>query len=167
MSSPLSASRSRHHFGCAAALLALLGLAVATPASAQVVRLTTASAVIGSLGAVLGTSALSVGAREKTGDLNVHGTVTLRQNGPYLLQTRLTTPFTDKNKPSVINTVAVKVPSGQFVTLGTSTWVTVAQGPGTPSQTKPVHFFITWGKSSSKDPKHAVTIPVEYRVVPQ
>lgn len=170
MPSLISTPSLRRHLRRAAAplaLLALLGLAGAAPASAQVVRLTTASAVIGSLGQVLGTSSLAVGAREKSGDLNVHGTVTVRHNGPYRLEVRLSAPFTDKNKPNVVNTVSVQTPTGTFLPLSTSTWVTAALGPGTASQTLPVHFFIAWGKSGSKDPKHAVTIPVQYRVVPQ
>ena len=149
-----------------AVLMLLSGPLLELPA--QLLRVNTASTSIPSFGAILNTSPLVAGAREPSGDIYVSGTVTLRQNGPWRLQVKLTTPFVDMNgnKVKATNEVRVLLANNTYATLGTTSWVTIATGPGTISTVKPVKYFILWGKSSAKNPALAVTIPVVYQVVP-
>lgn len=136
---------------------------------AQLLRVNTASASIPSFGAILNTSALVAGTRESTGNIYVSGSVTLRQNGPWRLQVKLTTPFVDKNGNGSVkatNEVRVLLANNSYATVGTAAWVTIATGLGTISTTKPVKYYIVWGKGSAKNPALAVQIPVAYQVIP-
>jgi hypothetical protein len=148
---------------------ALLSFGPLQGLSAQLLRVNTARANLPSFGAILHTSALVAGTREATGNIYVSGTVTLRQNGPWRLQVKLTTPFVDKNGNGTIkatNEVRVLLANNTYATVGTGAWVTIATGLGTLSTVKNVKYYIVWGKSSSKSPNLAVQIPVTYQVVP-
>jgi hypothetical protein len=139
------------------------------PLSAQLLRVNTANADLPSFGAILNSSSLLAGVREPTGNLYLSGTVTFRQNGPWALQVKLTTPFVDKNGNGTVkatNEVRVLLANNSYSTVGTSAWVTIATGPGTNSTVKPVKYYIVWGKSSSKGPALALEIPVTYQVIP-
>lgn len=140
----------------------------ATPAGAQLLRTNTARASMPSYGMILGVSALSKGTREPTGNIYVLGNVTVRHNGPWRLQVKLTTPFVDKagNKVKATNEVRVLLANGSYATVTTGAWVTIHTGAGTLSIVKPVKYYIVWGQSSAKNPDLAVQIPVTYQVVP-
>lgn len=142
---------------------------LAIPVGAQGSRINEVTATVPSVGEVLALSPLSAGDRDQGGDLQVHGTVTTRHNGPYRLQVRHRTPFTDnsgRGGTQPVNQLQARQPNGSFATLGTVDWVTIATGPGAESSLNQVEFLIVWAQTSSKNPSLAVTIPVEYRVVP-
>ena len=148
----------------------------ALPCRAQESRTNDLRATVANVGAILAVSPLEPGAREPSGDIHVSGTVTTRQNGPYELQVRLTSLFAETpgggrgrsagGGTAVVNEVRALLPGGAYQTLDTVNWVTIATGPGAASTLNPVVFLIVWGQGSSKSPSLAVTIPVEYRVVP-
>jgi hypothetical protein len=146
---------------------AVLVGAAASPCGAQLTRTNEVTANVASVGVVLAVSPLQSGPREPSGDLQVSGTVTVRQNGSFQLQVRLTTPFTTRDGANtVVNEVLVRVPGGAWEPLGTGTWVTVATGPGTASTVTSVRYLIRWGPTSPKNPRPALSLPLEYQVVP-
>jgi hypothetical protein len=149
-------------------LITLLSGVITMPCHGQDSKNNDITAIVPSLGAVLAISPLVAGDREPGGDVNVSGTVTTRQNGPYRLQVRLTELFLDKETSAhpVLNQVLARLPSGSWQVLGTVTWVTIATGPGSASTVNPVAYLVQWGQGSTKNPQFAVSIPVEYRVVP-
>lgn len=155
------------HPGLLGAALVLMAAPTAT-LSGQLLRVNTANANLPSFGAILNTSPLVAGLREPTGNIYVSGTVTLRQNGPWALQVKLTTPFVDVagNKVKATNEVRVLLANNTYATVGTGAWVTIATGPGTINTVKSVKYYIVWGKSSAKSPALAEQIPVAYQVVP-
>ncbi len=140
------------------AILVLSSAALAVPAAGQKVSTNQTRAVVPSLGQVTAVSPLSVGDRTKTGNLYVSGTVTTMHNGPQSVQVKLAQPINDS--------VYTQIANGSYVLLNTSTWVTFAAGPGSSKLVSPVNYFVVWAKTSSKDPKSAVSIPVTYRVIP-
>ena len=109
----------------------------------------------------------SAGNRTASGDMYASLTVTTLNNGPYYLQAKLTVPFTDKNKPSIVNTVQALTPLGTYVSLSTTTWVNVGTGPGGTGKLNNVQLLVLWGKSSSKDPKQIPEIKLSFQVVPK
>ena len=165
ISRPGRRTRSTMIAAAAVALTALLPIA----AHAQLLKTNTARTTMASFGAILATSNLTTGDREPTGNIYVLGNVTLRHNGPWKLQVKLTTPFVDMagNKVKATNEVRVLLANNTYATVGTAAWVTIATGTGTLSVVKPVKYYIVWGQSSSKSPNLAVQIPVAYQVVPQ
>lgn len=156
-----------HRTGC---LLVLVFVTLFDPpiqAAAQSTGQTTVRAEVGSVGEVLDVSLLTPGAREPTADLNVHGTVTVRHNGPHRLQVTLSEPFTvpGPGGSPVVNDVFARVDGG-LILLDTDTWVTVATGPATPGLTYPVAYFVAWGRNAPRRPEDATMLPLIYRVVP-
>jgi len=154
-------SRSVAAFAGSCALLGMPAMAAAqaTASSAITVRVL-------DIGAVLDVSALQVEEREPGGDLHVAGTVTIRQNGPFLLQVRLAEPFVDPgNGKRTITSDVLAVIGNALVPVGLDDWVTLTTGPGTSRTTVPVEYLIRWGKGASKDPADAVSAPLTYRVV--
>lgn len=154
-----------HRVGLAAGLLWALTTGSTRTAEAQDTQTNHVTATVPGLGAVLDVSPLAPGNRLPTADLFVSGTVTTRHNGPYRLQARLTTPFTDPGSGAV-NQVQARTPSGLLVTLGTTDWETVATGPGGTGLVNPVEYLVLWGQGSPRTPNLAVQVPVEYQVVP-
>lgn len=149
-------------------VITLLSCVITMPCHGQGSKNNDVTAIVPSLGAVLAISSLATGDREPGGDLTVSGTVTTRQNGPYRLQVRLTQLFLDKETSAhpVLNQVFARLPSGSWQVLGTVTWVTIATGPGSASTVNSVAYRIQWGQGSTKNPQFALSIPVEYQVVP-
>ena len=141
--------------------------AAASPCGAQSTQTNEVRANVASVGVVLAVSPLQSGPREQSGDIQVGGTVTVRQNGPFLLQVRLTTPFTTRDGANtVVNEVFARVPGRAWEPLGTGTWVTVATGSGTERTVTSVGYLIQWGPTSPKNPRSALSLPLEYQVVP-
>jgi hypothetical protein len=145
----------------------MFGWPVAMPCLAQETRTSAITATVVDVGTVLGISPLESGSREAGGDLHVSGTVTTRQNGPYQLQVRLTTPFVGRvgGQSPEPHQVLARLADGSYAALGTTAWVTIASGAGSASAVNAVAFLVQWS-GGSKSPQIAVTIPVAYRVIP-
>jgi hypothetical protein len=126
-----------------------------------------AHVLVGSLGIVVSHTGVVAGSRDNGGNVFASTTVTTTNNGPYALQAKLTVPFTDKNKPSNVNTVeAISPPGTAYVALSTTTWVTVAIGTGGANKLNNVSLYVDWAKSSSKDPNQIPNIQLTYQVIP-
>ncbi|HEY3935143.1 MAG TPA: hypothetical protein VGL65_11075 [Gemmatimonadales bacterium] len=141
---------------------------VARPVTAQLsVKPNTARVTVVSIGHVVSHTGIVAGNRDNGGNLFASTTVVTTNNGPYALQAKLTVPFTDKGKSSIVNTVeAISPPGTAYVVLSTTTWVTVAIGAGGANKTNNVSLYVDWGKSSSKDPKQIPDIELTYQVIP-
>lgn len=133
-------------------------------ASAQVSEASPVRATVQNLGTVLAVSPLQPGAREAGGDLNVHGTVTVRQNGAHGLQVRLSEPHDPQGRPAASDVFA-RV-GDALILLDTEAWVTLAAGPGTPAMTHAVAYLVVWARNAPRRPADAVNVPLEYRVIP-
>lgn len=142
-------------------------LSIPVDATAQAGADVILQATVQSLGEVLHVSPLEPGAREPGADLNVDGTVTVRQNGPHRLQVRLAEPFSSPGPGGreVINEVLAQV-DGSLVLLGPEAWVTLATGPGTPGLVHPVSYLVRWGANAPRRPGDALALPLAYRVIP-
>jgi hypothetical protein len=92
------------------------------------------------------------------GDAYVSGTITTTHNGPQDVQVKLSSAVKDL--------IYARVPSGVYVLLNATTWVTIASGPGAKSTVYPVDYLIVWAKSTPRSQQNAVSIPVTYRVMP-
>jgi hypothetical protein len=146
----------------AAVLLAIPIDAVAQASDDLLLR-----AMVQNLGEVLNVSPLQAGDRESGADLNVYGTVTVRQNGPHRLQVLLTELHTSLGPGGreVVNDVFARVDDA-LILLGTETWVTLATGPGTPGLVHSVAFLVRWGPDAPRRPADALALPLSYQVVP-
>ncbi|HEY4100283.1 MAG TPA: hypothetical protein VGM20_05330 [Gemmatimonadales bacterium] len=158
----------------AAAWIVVLAIAVALVAlftgraHAQTsVKTNLAKVTVLSIGHVVSHTGIVAGDRDKGGNIFASTTVVTTNNGPYALQAKLTVPFTDKNKSTIVNDVqALSPPGTAYVSLSTTTWVTVAIGTGGPNKTNNVQLYVNWGKSSSKDPNQIPSIQLTYQVIP-
>jgi len=143
-------------------LLLVAALGIPGWARAQSIKTNTAKITIPGLGKVVSMTPLKKTNRPPAtgGNLWVEGTVTTSHVGPYQLQAKLSVPIND--------TVKVYVPPSTTVLtkLSTTTWTTVATGPGGTNKVNQVAFLIAWGKNSPKKPADAEAIPVVYQVVP-
>ena len=137
------------------------------PADGQRNRTSTASMVIPSLGIVVSRTGIVAGSRDNGGNIFASTSAITTNNGPYQLQAKLTVPFTDKNKANIVNDVQALNPiTHTYQSLSTSTWVTVAIGPGGPNRPNTISLYVNWGKSSSKDPGQIPSIQLTYQVIP-
>ncbi len=151
----------------AIAFTLVLACGVGSAAAQRITKPEIATVVVNSIGKVMSSTAPVAGSRDNGGNLFASATVTTTNNGPYALQAKLTVPFTDKNKSNIVNDVqAISPPGTAYVSLSTTTWVTVAIGTGGPNHLNTVQLYVDWGKSSSKDPKQIPTIQLTYQVIP-
>ena len=130
------------------------------------VKPSTANLTIPHVGTVLSSTGVVAGDRTNGGDMYATTSARTTNNGPYALQAKLTVPFTDKGKPAIVNTVqALSPPGTAYVSLSTTTWVTVAIGNGGINTLNNVQLLVVWGKSSAKDPKQIPDIQLTYQVI--
>lgn len=133
-------------------LAGVIGVAASSSAvPAQVVRTLTASANVPDIGVVVSMSPLRW-TEGQADESSASGTVSTKHNGPYVLQVRLATAPPE--------TVLVRQPDGNFRTLDTGAWTTVAAGPGGSNLVNQVEYRVR--------PANGVlptTIPVQYRVI--
>lgn len=153
---------------CVFAGLAALAI-VAVPSPAQVgTKTNVAKADVIGVGKITGATAVVAGNRDNGGNIFASTTATVTDNGNYALQAKLTVPFTDKVKPSIVNDVQGLNPlTNTYQSLSTTTWVTVAIGPSGLNRFNTIQLFVIWGKSSSKDPKQIPDIQITYQVIPR
>lgn len=136
---------------------------IPTTAGAQVSEVSPVRATVQNLGTILAVSPLEPGAREPGGDLNVHGTVTVRQNGAHGLQVRLVEPHNPRGRPAASDVFA-RV-GDALIPLDTDAWVTLATGPGTPAMTHAVAYLVVWARNAPRRPADALDLPLAYRVI--
>ncbi|HEV8149849.1 MAG TPA: hypothetical protein VGP61_06650 [Gemmatimonadales bacterium] len=143
-------------------LCCLLGLVLPSLGGAQSSKTNTMKLSIAGLGKVVSKTPLKKTNRApgSGGNLWVEGSVTTSHVGPYQLQVKLGNPSND--------TVKIYVPPSTTVLskLSTTTWTTIAVGPGGTNKLNQVAYLIAWGKNSAKKPADAEAIPVVYQVVP-
>jgi hypothetical protein len=145
----------------AAALTLVAAIAPLAPARAQqnlVVRNLMVSAHVTDLSIINGIAALALYDSTPTGDLKLAGTVNTTHNGPYALQVKI-------SSEAFKDTLLARTPNTTYVMVTTSSWLTIATGPGGTDKTNHVDYWIKLGKSSSLTPATAEGIPVTYRVV--
>ena len=148
--------RSWASFAPAFALLIGAGAAFGTPARAQIVKPTTATATVGNLSKILTAPSLVPDGRNSPGDLYVRGSLTFSSNGPYTVEAKLSAPDPDD--------IQARTPANTYVSLNTATWVTIATGPGGVNQAITTRFLVIFAQNSPHSPGNATSSPIVYRI---